>query len=52
MDPGSLDDIVTEAAVGLSGDGLELGPSGGCPSDRAEAAVKAAAKTAKTHPEA
>ncbi|CAK7236352.1 hypothetical protein SEUCBS140593_009592, partial [Sporothrix eucalyptigena] len=30
-----LDEVVTEAAVGLSGDRLELGPSGGCPSDRA-----------------
>ncbi|KAI1126441.1 hypothetical protein F5Y10DRAFT_267104 [Nemania abortiva] len=29
-----LDGIVTEAAVGLSGDRLELGPSGGCPPDQ------------------
>ncbi|OAA69323.1 hypothetical protein LEL_10199 [Akanthomyces lecanii RCEF 1005] len=32
---GSLGDRVTEAAVGLSGDYLQLGPSGGCPSDQA-----------------
>jgi hypothetical protein len=37
LDSGGLVDVVTEAAVGLGGDRLELGPNGGCPSDRAAA---------------
>lgn len=38
--PGDLDEIITEAAVGLSGDRLELGPSGGCPPDQTKAEMK------------
>jgi len=38
---GDLDEIITEAAVGLSGDRLALGPSGGCPPDQIKAETKA-----------
>lgn len=37
LDSGGLVDVVTEAAVGLRGDRLKLGPNGGCSSDRAAA---------------
>jgi hypothetical protein len=37
---GNLDEIITEAAVGLSGDRLNLGPSGGCLPDQKKAHPK------------